>query len=91
MAGGFKAIDGIHGASMRERETDALKFITQERNGRAVEVACGSAAWSGFFGRSWAPGRRGWPACAGSGCSTGAGRARAARRWVRAAEAVQAR
>jgi hypothetical protein len=63
---------------MRERETNALKFITQERNGRAVEVAGGSAARSGFFGRSWAPGRRGWPACAGSGCSTGAGRARVA-------------
>jgi hypothetical protein len=59
MAGGFKAIDGIRGASIRERETDALKFITQERNGRAVEVAGGLAARSGFFGRSWAPGLQG--------------------------------
>jgi hypothetical protein len=73
MASGFKAIDGIHGASMRERETDALKFITQERNGRVVEVAGGSTARSGFFGRSWAPGRRGL-AASGVGSCTHLGR-----------------
>jgi hypothetical protein len=40
MAGGFKAIDGIHGASMRERETDALKFI----NTKDERTAAGSAS-----------------------------------------------
>jgi hypothetical protein len=41
MAGGFKAIDGIHGASMRERETDALKFITP----RESERRAGRLGW----------------------------------------------
>jgi hypothetical protein len=41
MAGGFKAIDGIHGASMRERETDALKFITP----RESEWRAGWLGW----------------------------------------------
>ena len=41
MAGGFKAIDGIHGASMRERETDALKFITP----RESEQRAGRLGW----------------------------------------------
>ena len=47
MTGGFKAIDGIHGASMRERETDALKFITDAlarvlaRRGWARQVLAG--------------------------------------------------
>jgi hypothetical protein len=36
MAGGFKAIDDIHGASMRERETNALKFITPRESERRV-------------------------------------------------------
>jgi hypothetical protein len=48
MAGGFKAIDGIHGASMRERETDALKFNNAGRNGRSRGSVRGSCRVLGF-------------------------------------------
>jgi hypothetical protein len=40
MADRFKAIDGIHGASMRDRETDALKFI----NTKDERTAAGSVS-----------------------------------------------
>jgi hypothetical protein len=41
MTGGFKAIDGIQGASMRDRQTDALKFITP----RESERRAGRLGW----------------------------------------------
>jgi hypothetical protein len=67
MPDGFKAIDGIHGASMRERETDALKFIMP----RESERRAGRLRWRHGAG----------PSAAGLG-ALGAGRA-AARSVVR--------
>jgi hypothetical protein len=71
MADGFMAIDGIHGASMRERKTDALKFIT---TGRANGAQDGSGG-----GTARVLARRGWARLARAGrlrgrsCGVGVG------------------